>query len=95
MKTLGSNLALALLASAALSGCASTTPEWDQHFGQVQRNTTAAQILYPNAGQKEQPLAMDGQAARETMTRYRGTFREPPPPQNVFNIGVGSASGAR
>jgi hypothetical protein len=33
---------------------------------------------------------MDGKAAQETMVRYRESFKNPPPPANVFTIGVGT-----
>jgi hypothetical protein len=38
---------------------------------------------------------MDGTAARETMTLYKGSFKSPPPAVNVINIGgqLGSGSG--
>lgn len=85
-----------LIASTAvmmLSGCAPTAPQYDSRFGQSLRLTMAQQVLNPDAAEKEVPEAMDGPAAKETVIRYRNSFKEPPPPQNVFNIGVGSSSG--
>lgn len=73
-----------------LAGCAPTTPQYDSRFGQSVRMTMAQQVLNPDAGSKDVPESKDGPAARETVVRYRNTFKEPPPPQNVFNIGVGS-----
>ena len=90
MKTIPTAVALAVLGSAALTGCAPTTPVWDSHFGEAQRMMMAQQVLNPDAGMKELPNSMDGGASRETVIRYRSTFKEPPPPQNVFTIGVGS-----
>lgn len=55
----------------------------------------AQQVLNPDAGTKTLPDAMDGAASRETVIRYRSTFKEPPPPQNVFTIGVGSGGSSR
>lgn len=72
------------------AGCAPTTPKYDSRFGQSVRMTMAQQVIDPNAGSIEVPESMDGPAARETVIRYRNTFKEPPPAQNVFNIGVGS-----
>lgn len=72
------------------AGCAPTTPQYDSRFGQSVRMTMAQQTLNPDAASKNVPESMDGPAARESAVRYRNTFKEPPPPQNVFNIGVGS-----
>lgn len=77
-------------AVAALAGCAPTTPQYDSRFGQSVRMSMAQQVLNPDAASKDVPESKDGPAARETVVRYRNTFKEPPPPQNVFNIGVGS-----
>ncbi len=82
--------ALIALSGATLAGCAQTSPHWDQNFGQAQRMMMAQQVLYPDAGMKNLPDSMDGSASRESVVRYRSTFKEPPPPQNVFNISVGS-----
>ncbi len=85
--------ALIALSGATLAGCAQTSPHWDQNFGQAQRMMMAQQVLNPEAGMKEVPNSMDGGASRETVIRYRSTFKEPPAPQNVFTIGVGSGGG--
>ncbi len=85
-----------LIASTAvlmLAGCAPTTPQVDSRFGQTMRLTMAQQTLNPDAASKDVPEAMDGSATRETVVRYRNSFKEPPPPQNVFNIGVGGGTG--
>ncbi|MEO0316470.1 MAG: hypothetical protein RL404_147 [Pseudomonadota bacterium] len=89
------NAALVLLSAAALAGCVQTTPHWDQHFGENERMMMAQQVLNPDAGTKALPESMEGGAARETVIRYRSTFKEPPPPQNVFTIGVGGSGGSR
>lgn len=34
----------------------------------------------------------DGEAAQAAVTRYQDSFKSPPPPAPVFNIGLGSAS---
>lgn len=95
MKPIQTAVALAVISSAALSGCVQTTPEWDSHFGEAQRMMMAQQVINPDAGMKEMPDSMDGGASRETVIRYRSTFKEPPAPQNVFTIGVGSGGGSR
>lgn len=95
MKTIQSAVALAVLGSAALTACVQTTPVWDAHFGEAQRMMMAQQVLNPDAGLKEVPNSLDGGASRETVIRYRNTFKEPPAPQNVFNIGVGTSGSGR
>jgi hypothetical protein len=95
MKSIQTMAALIMLSGAVLTGCAPTTPNWDQHFGEAQRMMMAQQVLNPDAGMKNPPDSMDGSASRESVVRYRSTFKEPPPPQNVFTIGVGGAGGSR
>lgn len=85
--------AAAILATIAAAGCAQTTPDWESRFGQNARMTVAQQTLNPDAVTMQASEAADGQAVREGVVRYRQTFKEPPPPQNVFNIGVGSSAG--
>lgn len=84
--------ALVLSSSVAIAGCVQTSPDWDQHFGEAQRMTMAQQVINPDAGMKDMPQTVDGSASRESIVRYRQTFKEPPAPQNVFTIGVGSGS---
>lgn len=92
MKTTQTIAALMMLSGAVLTGCAPTTPNWDQHFGEAQRMMMAQQVLNPDAGMKSLPDSMDGGASRESVVRYRSTFKEPPAPQNAFTIGVGGSS---
>lgn len=75
-----------------VAGCASTTPNYDAKFGDSVRSALAKQTINPDAGKNPDPATgIDGKASRETLLRYQGTFREPPPVVNVINIGgVGS-----
>lgn len=83
--------ALAVAGSCSvLSACAPTSPRLDSRFGDSARMAIAQQTLNPVAAADSVPEVMDGAAARETVVRYRSTFKEPPPPQNVFNIGMGN-----
>lgn len=76
-----------LAAVVATTGC-STTPNYDQRFGEAVRVARMAQVINPNAGSNpDQASGIDGQAAREAMGRYLQTFKEPPPVVNVINIG--------
>lgn len=81
-----------MLPAALLAGCAtSTTPQYDSRFGQALRDAKAAQTLNPTpTGTTAQGL--DGKAAREAMDRYQDSFKTPPVPVNVINIGSGSGS---
>ncbi len=94
-----------LLAAAAavlvLQACATTSPDvdaWlstsprlDARFGDAVNVAKAQQTLNPDASRNRNVVAgMDGKAAQETMVRYRDSFKNPPPPANVFTIGVGT-----
>jgi len=41
---------------------------------------------------RSQPADTDGVSAQAAVTRYQDSFKSPPPPTSVFNIGLGSAS---
>jgi hypothetical protein len=70
-----------------LAGC-STTPNYDARFGDAVRNARLAMTINPNGGTNQDQVAgIDGQAAREAMTRYQDSFKLPPPVVNVINIG--------
>lgn len=88
MKTLNGTLILCLLA-----GC-STTPNYDAKFGDAVREARMQMTLNPDAGKTAEPVVgMDGKTAKEAMTRYQNTFKEPPPVTNVINIGGTISSG--
>ena len=89
-----------LLAMAALTGllagCASTTPNYDKRFGEAVRDAKQKMTLNPDAGRNPDPVAgMDGRASRETMVRYKDSYKAPPPAVNVINIGgaIGGGGG--
>jgi hypothetical protein len=67
----------------------------DQTFGDAVRAAQAQQTLNPNASQNPvAPQGMDGPTAKATIDRYDKSFETPPPPVNVYTIGVGSSGGA-
>src|SRR6267378_1782320 len=71
--------------------CLATSPRLDSRFGDAVNIAKAQQTLNPDASRNRNVVAgMDGKAAQETMLRYRESFRNPPPPANVFTIGVSS-----
>ncbi|MDP3618940.1 MAG: hypothetical protein Q8R63_04015 [Ramlibacter sp.] len=86
MKNLTNLLAATLI---LLTGCAtSTSPHYDMRFGEAVRAARLAMTINPDAGRSTDPVAgMDGRAAHETLLRYQESFRSPPPPVNVINIG--------
>jgi len=71
--------------------CLATSPRLDARFGDAVNIAKAQQTLNPDASKNRNVVAgMDGKSAQETMVRYRESFRSPPPPANVFTIGVSS-----
>jgi hypothetical protein len=85
-----------LSAAVMVSGCVSRSPVFDQNFGASMKTLQAQQVRNPNApvaNRDKLPDGIDGRAARESMERYATSFSEPPPPVNVFSIGVGTPSG--
>jgi hypothetical protein len=77
-----------------LGGCASTT-NFDESFGKSVTAIRISQTKSPMASLANKDKSIDGiegRAAREAMQRYYQSFVEPPPPVNVFNIGVGSGN---
>ena len=86
---------LPLLLLVFLGGCAtSTTPDYDQRFGDAVREARLRMTINPNAGANPDPIAgMDGRSSHETMLRYQDSFKAPPPVVNVINIGGSLAGG--
>lgn len=79
-----------LAAVLALPGCVSQSPIVDRHFGEAVLASQAQQTLNPDAS-KAPPSApgLDGRAAKHALDRYHESFKTPPLPTKVFNIGVG------
>lgn len=76
----------------AVTGCASTTPVADRHFGEAVNMMKAQQTLNPRAALNTDPVkGIDGQAAKSAYDEYQKSFREPAPQQNAFTIGVAGA----
>ncbi|MGF6964929.1 hypothetical protein OKW43_001934 [Paraburkholderia sp. WC7.3g] len=83
--------ALIAPACAALSGCLSSTPVWDSHFGQAVRTVTQAQIIDPDAATHNPSVdGLDGKAAVAAMSNYNKSIQQAPQNSNAFVIGVGS-----
>lgn len=81
-----------LLVLAALAGCAAKTPQLDQQFGEATSAAKAQQTINPDASRNTDPVAgLDGQAANDVIDQYHKSYKQPPPPVNIFNIGVGTS----
>ena len=76
----------------AVTGCVSTTPHLDSHFGEVVSLVRAQQTLNPDAGRNADPATgMDGKAAKSAYDEYQKSYRAPEPQSNAFTIGIGGA----
>ena len=80
---------------AALGGCMSSSPIWDAHFGEAARAVSQAQIIDPQAAERNpSKQGVDGSAAVSAMHRYEKSFDTPPQVANPFVIGIGSGAGS-
>ncbi|MFT5532865.1 MAG: hypothetical protein ACI8WM_002073 [Burkholderiaceae bacterium] len=80
-----------LLTTLALTGCISTTPYYDQHFGEAVSKLNAMQILNPAAATNTDPVAgMGGREARSAYADYQKSFVTPVPQPGSLTIGVGA-----
>ncbi len=74
-----------------LAACTAPAPRLEAGFGNAVRAAVAQQTLNPEASLNPDPVAgIDGATAKNTIDRYEASSKTPPPPVNVFNIGVGS-----
>ena len=65
-----------LILAALLQGC-STTPRFNEHFGDSVRANLAAQVIDPAAARNADPVAgIDGAAARASHERYQRSFQQ-------------------
>lgn len=64
---------------ALLQGC-SSTPRFDDHFGESVRANLASQVLTPGAAANTNPAnGVDGTAALAAQERYQRSFKENDP----------------
>jgi hypothetical protein len=84
-----------LLVVVLLAACAnSPTPNYDARFGSAVREARMLQTLNQNPSMDPQ-TGIDGRAAKEAVGRYVDTFKTPPAPVNVINIGGQIGGGGR
>lgn len=81
--------ATAAVVLAALLGCAQTSPDWDQRFGDAARQARAAQTSDPNAPTRNTTITgVDGKAAAGAMKAYADSYgyavKESRPPVQVL-----------
>ena len=96
MRTFRTLIRAGLLAAlvAPLTGCLTSTPAYDNHFGEAVRLSRSMQILNPDAAMNTDPVTgIDGKAATASMDRYNTSFRTPPQALDAFTIGVRTSSG--
>jgi hypothetical protein len=80
-----------VLTSTLLGGCMTSTPIWDAHFGEAVRTTTQAQIIDPDAGERNPSTpGVEAKAAVSAMTAYNKSFEAPTRTGNEFTFGMGS-----
>ena len=92
----GAILALQACATTCPSfdACLANSPRLDARFGDAVNVAKAQQTLNPDASKNRNVVAgIDGKAAQDTMLRYHESFKTPPPPSNVFTIGVSAGTG--
>jgi len=86
--------ALVPLTGVALGGC-SSTPVLDARLGQAVTNAVHMETLDLAASANRTPVAgLEAGASMAVVARYTRSFSAPPPPANVFSIGVGTGTSA-
>lgn len=83
-----------LLVVAGLAGCMTRAPQLEQRLGEATAAAKAQQTINPDASRNTNPVAgLDGQAANDVIDQYHKSYKQPPAPVNIFNIGVGTSTG--
>jgi hypothetical protein len=82
--------ALALGVCTALTGCLTSSPKWDAHFGEAVTTVRDAQVIDPNAATRQPPtVGIDAKSAAAAMANYDRSFKQPLQSSNPFVIGIG------
>jgi hypothetical protein len=80
MKTLG-RLSLTCLGLMIVAGCTTAPTRLEADYRLSHHLIKLNQILYPEAAENLEPVyGLDGEAAKETLDRYRKNFAQPSPP---------------
>lgn len=79
---------LGLLAAVTLSACASRTPYLDSRFGDAVNTAKAMQTINPQASRNTDPVTgLDGPSAKDSIDRYRDSFKAPVQTFEVLGAG--------
>ena len=77
-----------------LSACASDTSGLDARWRHSLSQALAQQTAYPDSRNRLRgPIDTDGEIARLGIERVHQSYKNPPPPVNVLNLGMGNHSG--
>jgi hypothetical protein len=64
-----------IMAGALLSGCVSTSPDWESNFGDAARQVRAAQVINPNAPTQNTGIGnTDGNAVAGAQKSYSESY---------------------
>ena len=86
---------IALIAAlTVLVGCVPRSYQEEPQFGETVRENQTIQTVNPKGIAASGPVTLNGTESRAAVDRYISTFITPPPPVNVFSIGVGGGAGA-
>jgi hypothetical protein len=86
---------LALLLGALLTTGCSSTPAFDARLGSCVNQAVTKEILDIGAQNRLTPaMGLEPGASMAVVARYNRSFASPPPPANVFAIGLGAAAGS-
>ena len=77
-----------------LAGCALFGPTAvERNFGAAVMTACARQVADPAAAARHKGApGLDGVAANHAVDNYEKSFCAPPPPTNIYNIGVGGTN---
>ena len=83
--------AIACSVTGLVAGCAEQPTAVDRDFGQATRRVQIEQSIHPHdIPPAYPPLVADAVSGKAAIERYYKSFETPPPPGNIFNIGVGT-----
>ncbi len=89
MSTFTTKLGAALAVSAALGGCAQTSPRFESGFGHAVRAAVAAQTVNPEAVRNTDAVTgIDARAAVAAQQRYESSYRAPAAHEPAMTTGL-------
>jgi hypothetical protein len=95
MNNTNTKVLLALLLGALLASGCSSTPTFDARLGNCVEQAVAKEILDIGAKSRLTPVTgLEPGASMAVVARYNRSFASPPPPANVFAIGLAAGGGS-